>query len=188
MRYVLSFPSGERFADSSIKFGLAPSSLLNAIVALCPHVALFRFRVLRLWQIRYQISEWLYTQDTYFLLEGATGPRDPWRPTKDACAAAGNTLELVECKIMAVAPEFLDLRFRGIQLETTAAPHPATLGDYPSAREPPWVAAAPAVLGRLAGPEGIFWYPEGSQPNDFGVCPPQLVVKPEKVRMARERP
>ena len=32
----------------------------------------------------------------------------------------------------------------------------------------------------------IFWFPEGGLPPGLGVCLPQLVAKPDEIRMVRD--
>ena len=62
---------------------------------------------------------------------------------------------------------FLQLWFRGIVLETTSPLAEVALGDYPSAKEQPSVAAA--ELDRLSALGKIRWYLRGDRPPNMRV-------------------
>ena len=72
---------------------------------------------------------------------------------------------------------------RGITSDATGTPAEVGLGDCPSAKGQPAVAAA--ELDGLASLGEICECPRGDPPPGLRVCPPQLVVKPDKVRVAR---
>ena len=72
----------------------------------------------------------------------------------------------------------------GIKLETSERPKFAVLDDYPSVTENAELPAAELV--RLSGLSKIMWYPVSHVPPDLRVFPPQLIVKPEKVRMVHD--
>ena len=80
-----------------------------------------------------------------------------------------------------VSESFLFLWFKGIVLETASRPAEVALGDYPSAKQQPSVAAAESE--RLSVLGTIHWYPRGGHPPDLRVSPSQLIVESDKVRL-----
>ena len=57
------------------------------------------------------------------------------------------------------------------------------MDDYPLPRDQPEVAAASDRLKSLVE---ILWRPERDSPPDLRVCPPQLIMKRDKLRMVRD--
>ena len=75
-------------------------------------------------------------------------------------------------------------RFNRIQLSSAEVPPSVVLPDYPSAlgdRE-----RAASLLGRLESLGKIHRYAKESYPPDLEVCQSHLIVKDDKVRVARD--
>ena len=120
----------------------------------------------------------------YQRLSARPGPRGQWRALEDAAAVKGQSLSARAREEAGVDAETLSLWFDGITLDFTETPPAVVLPDYPSVSEDRHRAAA--ELGRLAGLGKISWREEGSRPPDLRVCPPHLIAKGEKSRVAHD--
>ena len=117
-------------------------------------------------------------------VQNAPGPRDRWRKAEDVTAATGNSLSPTACRGAGVEDRFLKLWFRGIELEARTMPDRVQIDDYPSVRQQAEVAGE--ELDRLTALGKIHWYQLDSPPPDLRVCPSQLIVKPDKVRLVHD--
>ena len=117
-------------------------------------------------------------------LAARLGPRDQWRVLEDAAAVKGQSLSARAREEVGIDSDTLSLWFDGIALEFAETPPAVALPDNPSASEDRHWAAS--ELDRLARLGKILWYEEGSYPPDLRVCPPRLIAKDEKSRVAHD--
>ena len=117
-------------------------------------------------------------------LEGLPGPRDKWRTGEVFSAPHGLSSSGRGRRALGVRTEMAAQRFNGAELPLAETPPIAISPDYPSVMEGRQRAAI--ELNRLAALGKSHWHEEGSHPPDLRVCPPHLIVKEDKNRMARD--
>ena len=116
-------------------------------------------------------------RDKLALSAEAEGPHD--------VAVARNSCRIRACVDAGVDEYCLQLRFHEVRPETVGTPPCLVMEDYPSAGARPELAAT--VLGRLAAMWKIPRYLGSCRPPDLRVRPSQFMVKPGKIRVARDR-
>ena len=115
-------------------------------------------------------------------LSSAPGPRGDQRFQEDVTAAGGNSLSITNSRLLGIPEETLRRWFQGVSLARSSVICPAIVQDYPLFRQNGELAGI--ETDRLAALLKSHWY--FTPPPDLNVCPSNLVIKPDKMRIVHD--
>ena len=109
---------------------------------------------------------------------------DPGLLIENEQAARGNTLSPSACRKYGVSSSFLDEWLGGVRLAHAEPIPPYVCPDYPLVKK--FSAEAGEEFDRLFKLNKIIWYPSGASPEDLSICPSNVIVKPDRLRVVHD--